>query len=346
MVKWRDVIELAEEEARKYHETYGLPLTVRGLFYILVGKNIVPNTKNTYIEFSRHLARARYLGEFPWYLIQDDKREISWGDLGYTVEDAQRVVEELSRLELTPEEKERIVKEYLKSKYRVRLLQWEGQPKRVMAVVEKDTLYRPFKALLRERLGWDVALTSTRGFESASHAHEIATWIKGLRKRGMVPVLLLFYDFDPSGEYASMRDFIFRVLLLASDEDAERSLAAWERGDDNAKKAMIEELSDKLGLAFEKVMLTWDQIVKYDVPPRPEAADALRKLQRDPRKQWFVERYGELYQAEVDAMLSLHPGEAIRIIDEAIRKHFDSKAYEEVKRKEEELKKKVDELLE
>jgi len=343
MVRWREVVEEAKKEAYKYYSAHGIPLTLRGLFYILVSKNVIPNTRNAYNELSRHVAEARYRGSFPWHLIHDKTRSISWGDVGYSVVDAQRVVEELGRL--TEEEKQRILEEYLKSRYSIRLRQWEGQPKRVMVVVEKDAVFDLFRDVVKVQLGWDVGVTFSRGFESASHAKEVARWIRSLRDAGVSPVLLFVYDFDPSGEYASIRDFVFRVLLLASDEDVDEYLRRWDEGGEGEKAKVIDELSSKLGVTFEKVMLTWEQVVKYDIPPRPESAEALAKLQRDPRRKWFVERYGELYQAEVDALLALNPDEVKRIIDEAIRKHFDFKVYEEVKKREEELRRRVEEAL-
>jgi hypothetical protein len=343
-IKWSEVVEIAKREAYGYYNTNNIPLTLRGLFYILVSKNVIPNTKNAYITLSKNLAEARYFGKFPWHLLHDKVRDIWWGDIGYTITDAQRVVEELSKL--TPEDKEKMLKEYLKSKYNVRLVQWEGQPHRVMIAVEKDALYDIVKNIVRYQLGWDVSITFSRGFESASQAKDIAGWIKSMKNRDITPVLLLVYDFDPSGEYASIRDFIFRVLALTKPKEVVKALfEEWEEADDERRERLLEALGKEVGVKWEKVMLTWDQVVKYNIPPTPENEEVKKKLERDPRKKWFVERYGNLYQAEVDALIALNIDEAKRILDEAIRKYFDAKIYEEVKKKEEELRKQVEEKL-
>jgi hypothetical protein len=271
-------------------------------------------------------------------------RDISWGDVGYSITDAERVVEELKNL--TPEEKEQIVKDYLKSRYSIRLAQWEGQPYRVMIAVEKDALYDIVRNIVKSQLGWDVTITFSRGFESASQAKEIADWIKSLKKKNITPVILLVYDFDPSGEYASIRDFVFRVLTLAKGRGVDEIFDRWtESKTDEEKNKILEELTNELGVKWEKVMLTWDQVVKYNIPPTPENEEVIEKLKRDPRRKWFVEKYGNLYQAEVDALLALNVNEAKRILDESIRKYFDAKIYEEVKKKEEELRMKVMEKL-
>jgi hypothetical protein len=344
LVKWSEVVDVALREARQYYDVNRIPLTLRGLFYILVSKNVIPNTRNAYTSLSAALARARYYGEFPWHLLHDKVRDISWGDVGYSVTDAERVVEELKNL--TPEQKEQIVKDYLKSRYSVRLAQWEGQPYRVMIAVEKDALYDIVRNIVKTQLSWDVTITFSRGFESASQAKEIADWVKGLKKKNITPVILLVYDFDPSGEYASVRDFMFRVLALAKGRNVDRLFDEWvEAKTDEEKQRILQSLTDEIGIKWEKVMLTWDQVVKYNIPPTPENEEVIEKLKRDPRRKWFVEKYGNLYQAEVDALLALNVNEARRILDEAIRKYFDPKIHEQIKAKEEELRKKVLEKL-
>jgi hypothetical protein len=344
MVRWSEVVKVALEEATRYYLANNIPLTLRGLFYILVSKNVIPNTKNAYATLSAVLAKARYYGRFPWHLIHDKVRDISWGDIGYSISDAQKIVEELSKL--TPEQKEQMLKEYLRAKYTIRLAQWEGQPHRVLIVVEKDALYDIVKSIVQVQLGWDVTITFSRGFESASHARIIADWIKGLKERNITPVILLIYDFDPSGEYASIRDFLFRVLALARGGDIEELFDRWTGAKADAEKqAIIDELSSGVGVKWEKIMLTWEQVVKYNIPPTPENEEVRKKLERDPRKKWFLAKYGNLYQAEVDALLALNIDEAKRIIDGAIRRYFDQGIYEEVKRREEELRRQVAEKL-
>jgi len=344
MIKWSQVVKIALKEARDYYDKNRMPLTLRGLFYILVSKNIIPNTRTSYGSLSAALAKARYEGHFPWYLIHDKVREISWGDVGYSIADAEKVVEDLKNL--TPEQKEEILKQYLQAKYTVRLAQWEGQKHRVMIVVEKDALYDIVRNIVRHQLGWDITITFSRGFESATHAKEVADWIKRMKGNNIVPVILLIYDFDPSGEYASIRDFMFRVLLLARGKQIDKLLSEWLGAkDDEERRKILDGLTNEVGIQWKKIMLTWDQVNKYNIPPTPENEEVIKKLQRDPRKKWFMEKYGNLYQAEVDALLALNIDEAKRIIDEAIRQYFDAKIYEQVKAREEELRRKAEELI-
>ncbi|MEM1672327.1 MAG: hypothetical protein QXT86_09795 [Archaeoglobaceae archaeon] len=92
-------------------------------------------------------------------------------------------------------------------------------------------------------------------------------------------------------------------------------------------------------------MLTWDQVKRYNFPPVPQDPDTKRKLERDSGARMFMEKYGCLGQVEVDAMVALYYDELRRILDEAVRKYFDFNKYQEVAKKEEELKKKVSDLL-
>ena len=344
MVSWDDVVKISLRQARDYYNTNAIPLTLRGLFYILVSNNVIPNTRNAYTTLSRVLAEARYHGRFPWHLIHDKVRDITWGDAGYSIADAEKVLEELSKL--SDEDKEKMLKEYLKSKYSIRLSQWEGQKYRVMIVCEKDAIYDIVKNIVRYQLNWDITITFSRGFESASQAKLISDWIVSQKQNGVTPVLLLIYDFDPSGEYASVRDFVFRVLALTKrDNDSERLFKYWDRSDDEGKMWLLNTLTNDVGVKWEKVMLTWEQVVKYNIPPTPENEEVKKKLERDPRKKWFMEKYGNLYQAEVDALLALNVNEAKRILDEAIRKYFDEEIYKQVKERERELKRQVEEKL-
>jgi len=92
-------------------------------------------------------------------------------------------------------------------------------------------------------------------------------------------------------------------------------------------------------------MFVWDQVKRYNLPPEPQDQETKRKLERDSRARMFLEKYGFLGQVEVDAMFALYYDEAKKIVDEAIKRYFDFNKYQEVVKKEEELKKKVVDLL-
>lgn len=342
-VRWSDVLKVASNECHEYIVKNGIAPTLRGLFYILVSKNIIPNTKSAYRTLSEVVARARYLGEFPWSYIRDETRQFAWGEFGRSIADAERALNELQNL--TPEEKERLLKETLQRRYEIRISRWEGQQYSVLVVVEKEAQYDAFYKIVNIDLQWDVSITTSRGFESATAVKNISEWVQSVKSKNRTPVLLLIFDWDPSGEFASIYDLVFRVLMLMEQRRG-KLLEKWASLRSLDKKGvLVQELAEKHSVVFEKVMLTWEQVQKYSLPPEPQDENVKRKLLRDPRARMFMEKYGFLGQVEIDAMISLYYDETKRIIDEAIRKYFDFKAYEEVKAKEEELRRRLGTLI-
>ncbi|MEM1645586.1 MAG: hypothetical protein QXL96_06930 [Ignisphaera sp.] len=89
----------------------------------------------------------------------------------------------------------------------------------------------------------------------------------------------------------------------------------------------------------------WDQVKRYNLPPEPQDQETKKKLERGPRARMFLEKYSFLGQVVVDAMFALYYDKAKKIIDEAVKKYFDFGRYQEVVKKEEELKKRVVDLL-
>ena len=89
-LNWEEIAKISYHEAKNYHSQQGDSLTLRGLFYILVSKNVIPNTKSSYKTLSDVLAKKRYKGEFPAYLLKDVTRKTSY------LEQIERYAQELS----------------------------------------------------------------------------------------------------------------------------------------------------------------------------------------------------------------------------------------------------------
>ncbi|MEM1690084.1 MAG: hypothetical protein QW794_02205 [Thermosphaera sp.] len=342
---WNSIVTIAESEARQYVQRFGIAPTLRGLFYILVSRGYIPNTMTAYRKLSSKVAEARYFGTFSWSLIRDESRVFWWGEVGARLADAEKVPQLLSSL--SEEQKRELLKEYLSRRYAVHINRWEGQPYSVLVVVEKEAQVDAVYKMLNVDLSLDVSVTTSRGFESATAIRSIADWVQRVKDASRTPVLLLVFDWDPSGEYAGLYDLIFRILVLLS-EPRERAIlfSHWKdlRTFDE-KAAMVAKLAAEKGVIYEKVMLTWEQVQRYNLPPEPQEEEARRKLQRDPRARMFIEKYGFLGQVEIDAMIALQYEEARRILAEAVRRYFDDNIYQEVRRREEELRRKVEEAL-
>jgi hypothetical protein len=319
-----ELVETALREAEAYYERHGTPLTLRGLFYILVSKNIIPNIVYSYQKLSRVLAQARYSGAFPWFLLKDATRRTIW-------------MEPLTHYQtkpLSPEEIRKIIEDYVGRYYDVSVNPWEDQKYRIVVVIEKEALADAVSKFISETFPFGVyQVRVIRGYDSATDVHNLAETLESIPSN-QVPVILQLGDYDPSGEDI-VRDFRDRLRMLSRRND----------------------------IIFEKNAVTLDQIIGMQLPARPESLEEIQKMRRDPRYKKYissiqklaenderVRRLVEMYgspeiRVELDALVALRPSEFKEILKKAIEKYFDWDVYNSVtKVKEEELRKMAEEL--
>lgn len=149
-----------------------LPLTVRQVFYQLVGSGKIPNTSGQYRNVSRLLVAARLKGEIDWDDIEDRVRRYTAHE-GYG--DAKNFIHgELSGL--------------LRGYHR-HLTQ--NQPRWVEVWVEKDALSTLCESAARH---YYIPVVVCRGFSSVSFLHDF------VERAGEHSTILYFGDFDPSGK--------------------------------------------------------------------------------------------------------------------------------------------------
>ena len=299
-INWSNVVNEAEKVATELYYRIGSPVTLRAIFYALVSRNIIPNTKSAYKRLSAVLTRARKEGRFSWHLIKDETRRILGGDYGYSLKD---IEEKVGKIEL--EYIDDIIYELekvKKARFSPSVKKWEGQKYRVIIALEKDALADAIHSMVYE---WNVEILVMRGYASATSLYNLANKIKGLSRNGSKVVVLLLTDFDPSGE--DIARYVRECLLNDFNVEAE----------------------------VYKVAVTLEQIKKYDLPATPESIEERKKMARDPRfKKW---EYG-YFRVELDAMVGLVPEELKKILNQEISKYFDNEVYEKVKERVNELK--------
>jgi 5S rRNA maturation endonuclease (ribonuclease M5) len=319
-----ELVEVALREAEAYYRQQGTPLTLRGLFYILVSKNVIPNTVYSYQKLSRVLAQARYRGDFPWSLLKDTtRRSIHMEPLTY-----------FQTKPLTPEEIKKFIERYIENYYDFSINPWENQRHRVVVALEKEALADAINKFILDTFKFGVyQLRVIRGYDSATDVHNLAETLETIPSE-QTPVVLQLGDYDPSGEDI-VRDFRDRLMMLSRRSD----------------------------IIFEKVAVTVDQIIEMQLPAKPESLEEIQKMRRDPRYKKYVERIQRLAETdervrrlveiygspeirvELDALVALKPDEFKEILKKAIEKYFDWNIYETVtKVKEEELRKMAEEL--
>ena len=147
------------------------PMTVRQVFYQLVGRGVIAKTESEYNNVVvRLLARMRLEGRIPWSWITDGTRWMHKSVRYGSVEEA---------LEAT--------RQHYRRDY------WRELDDYVEVWLEKDALAG---VLYRVTDEWGVPLMVTRGFASLSYIHNAAETIQRV---GKPTHIYYFGDYDPSG---------------------------------------------------------------------------------------------------------------------------------------------------
>jgi hypothetical protein len=153
------------------------PLTLRQVYYQLVGKGYIKNTDSQYGMLSHRIKWARIDGYIAWEDIEDRVRTIH--DLRGWTSEKHFVQEEVSR--------------FLEG-YRRDFLQ--SQSKYIEVWVEKDALSSIFTKVAKN---YSVPVVVCRGFSSVTFLNEFRERISYYQNLGKQVVMLYFGDFDPSG---------------------------------------------------------------------------------------------------------------------------------------------------
>jgi hypothetical protein len=174
------------------HKQYG-KLTVRQVYYQLVSKGVIENSRRSYQNYNGHLTTGRKAGVIPWDAFEDRARTF--------------YQEPSPRYNILTEGN---VEQALKSWFQYALNQkvsteydisrWEGQDYRVEVWIEKDAL-AGFLSPLCESLG--VGLVVSRGYTSYTFKQEAIKRFKEIINfsidNACLPILLYLGDLDPSG---------------------------------------------------------------------------------------------------------------------------------------------------
>jgi hypothetical protein len=180
-------------------------MTVRGVFYRLVGEGLIAKTDNEYDNIGRYLTKLRRAGEIPYRWISDSTRWMRKPRTYDSLADALRITAETYRRAL-----------------------WTNQDAYVEIWCEKDTLAG---ILVQETDPYDVPLMVSRGFSSITYLYEAA---QNIREQGKPAFVYLLTDHDPSGltaakkiaegltEFASGFNITFKRIAVT-----ERQIADW-----------------------------------------------------------------------------------------------------------------------
>ena len=216
--KWLDLAKPVIEDLCEYW-----PLTLRQVFYQLVARVLIENTKHNYNKLSRVLVKARLQGIVPWEAMEDRSRSHlasgGWLGVDWFVADE--------------------VDDFLHG-YRRDLLQ--SQSVALECWIEKDALSH---VAHRVALPYCVPVVVARGFSSVDYIHRCAERAERNRRDGRDTRLLWFTDLDPSG-----MDMMPGVMNCLHNELGVTSI-------EGVRYALTPEQVEQHGLAHAPTALKW-----------------------------------------------------------------------------------------
>ena len=191
--EWKGITDLIDAAFAILSEQQ--PMTIRQLFYRLIGVGPLGNNQASYRKVSRMMTKARRDDRIPWEWIADRTRPIYRPNVWKN-----------------PQEYAEAVSRSYRRDY------WESQPCYIEIWCEKDTVIGSIQDLADE-LG--ITVRVGRGFNSETRAHEIAQILGDSDKPNIV---FFLGDHDASGVDIE-RDLKKRVLTHGSGDFVLRRLA-------------------------------------------------------------------------------------------------------------------------
>jgi 5S rRNA maturation endonuclease (ribonuclease M5) len=295
-----------------FFQSQGVKPTLRTLYYNLVSQNLIPNTKTSYQCLSKKMVEWRKAGVFPMDILEDKVR-MSYGTFQDSCfsEDHEKYQKAYLDRALENFNIESILKDFFN--YRVSdatVSKWANQPEVCEIWIEKD-------ALASTVVNWTsrkyVTVRVNKGYSSLTFIYNNAQALEDLLTRHDKVTILYLGDLDPSGV------------------DMERYL----------KQSLQEFGLDSDRVELKRLGLTVEQVEEYKLPPKPEDAETLAKLQRDPRNK----TYDLDYVVELDSLVAYVPEEFKRVLLEAIDEIYDIDVYNDLKQKAEEINSNLAEYL-
>lgn len=225
------IVEQAGEVLREY-AGYG-PMTVRQVFYRLVGNYGYDKTERAYKRLAEYLVKARRAGMIDFSRIRDDGGTTAGGAYGFETVD--EFLEDLANYGTA-----------------YRITPTLGQPHHLELWCEAEGMV-PMLGQMVGRYG--VKVTGTGGFSSLTVTHDFAARVAG---REQPTVLLHVGDFDPSGES------IFTSMCQDIGSFVASKVGGYVYPDGRA-----EDGDERPIFIPQRVALTADQVDEYDLPTAP-----------------------------------------------------------------------------
>jgi hypothetical protein len=311
-IDWKAVLD-GVDQALTFFRSQNVKPTLRTLFYNLYSKGLLPNTKTAYQSLSKHLVEARKQRRYEWDFLADITRQV-YGELkdDRFNDDVLEKFTDLLEDKLEDFDLESILTEYFDyTKPYLYVSKWADQDQVCEIWIEKEALASTLVKWTQEHV---IPIRVNRGYSSWTFIYNNARSLAyTLRNHSKVTIFYLG-DLDPSG--VDIQRFLEESLMYF--------------GLDPSK------------VVFTRLGVTSEQVEEYNLPPRPEDAETLEKLERDPRNRGYTEDY----VVEVDALIAYVPDEFHRLVEESINSVWDEDLYNDLRQKAGDLQEQVDQELE
>jgi len=178
-----DIVRIVLVEYAAY-----LPMTLRQVFYRLVGAHGYPKSEQAYARLGEHLNRARRAGMISFDAIRDDdsdiRTRIGWSGPGELIDTWRADVQDF------------------------RLDRPQGQQRRYLVMVETHGMKPQIETVAND---YGVPVIGSGGFDSLTAKHQLAGLLG--RYRGSTEILHIG-DHDPSGQhlYLSLADDVTALI--------------------------------------------------------------------------------------------------------------------------------------
>jgi len=251
-----------------------------------------------YKGLSKYLVGARKDGSVAWDALEDTARNVygSFKDDCFSPDVVDRNQEDLDN-KLGEFSAENLIDEFFDYVVtRAYVSRWAKQPIICELWIEKEALAKTIQAWTAN-LG--VQIRVNKGYSSWTFLYNnVQALIGYLRNHESIKVFYLG-DLDPSG--VDMERFLHEVLEYFGLDDSKVELS--------------------------RLAVTDGQVREYHLPPKPEDAETLAKLGRDPR----TANYAGEFIVELDALVAFVPQEFRRTITDAIKGVWDRGIYDKLR---------------
>ena len=295
---WPSIIRNTRQELDIFHQK-NIWATLRKMYYTLVSKQKMPNTKSMYNGLSKHTARAREHGFLPINCFRDRYSVINIDDKYLSPE--QIIDDHITSLEGLPQNYQGLPRWYRQFHY-------------VEIWTEKDAMLDEFYSI-SEKEGLEVRIVSHGGYVSLSQLNDSVKRLEKLIvKDGKRHIHILYFgDFDPSG-----------VQML---EDIKNRLATVWSITNGEMKFTLKGETYEYSFHLQRVAVNEDQVIEHKLPKDPQSDEEMEKLNNDTRTAGFVKTHGRVYATEVDTLPALKAEVFEDMVVNGVNQYFDQDIY-------------------